>query len=336
MIKEIARRANLSVSAVRRALKDFPDIPPATKVRVKALAAELGYRPNFLAQAIVTKKSRLIGVLVPELATSFFPEVIDGFETAASLEKYNILIAKHDHRDPKLAEAVALFGRYQVDGLCLVPVAKTLGLAAREELGFFTKPVVLFDDALEPGAGPKAYPWIGIDDEAASAGATKYLLGKGHRRLAFVGANPESTSALKRLKGFQGALRAAALPAGKEIRGPLTEETGRLAVATLLGQKAGPLAILCQNDLVASGVILECLERGLAVPGHVSVMGFGNLSFGHALAVPLTTVDQSARDLGARMFELLRRAMEGDGGAEEVKLPWRIVERASVGQASAG
>lgn len=333
MIKEIARRANLSVSAVRRALKDFPDIPPATKARVKALADELGYRPNFLAQAIVTKKSLLIGILVPELASGFFPEIIDGFETAASAKHYNILIAKHDYQDAKLAAAVALFGRYQVDGLCLVPAGAKLDPSSREELGFFKKPVVLFDEALGKGELPAPAPWIGIDDEEASAAATRYLLEKGHRNIVFAGVNPLSPCALKRVAGYRGAMKKAGLKASAafESEGPPSEESGRQAVRQMKAQDSFPDAILCLNDVVATGVILQCLSLGLRVPQEVSVMGFGNLSFGHALAVPLTTVDQSARALGARMFEVLLESMEGRARKTDANLPWRIVERESVG-----
>lgn len=331
MIKEIARRTKLSESAVRRALKDFPDISPATKAKVKALAAELGYRPNFLAQAMVTKKSMLIGIVVPELANGFYPEVIDGFESAAREKSYHILIAKHDWRDDRLAGAVALFGRYQVDGLCFVPAQKKLSPALKEELKFFTKPVVLFDDALDK---VPVFPWVGIDDRAAAREATHYLLGKGHRSIAFAGANPLSSSATKRLAGFREALvaRGGQEVALTDISGPPGEACGRASVADCLELNNMPQAFLCQNDLVATGVMLECQARGLAVPGQVSVMGFGNLSFSHALSVPLTTVDQSAPAMGRSLFHCLFAQMAGEKyGGDEGPIAHRLVERLSVG-----
>ncbi|MBL8995208.1 MAG: LacI family DNA-binding transcriptional regulator, partial [Spirochaetia bacterium] len=117
MIKKIASTLNVSVSTVRRALGDFPDIGAETKERVKKTARDMGYRPDFLARAMITKKTLLIGVIVPEFDSTFFPRMISSIEECAAKNGYRILIAKHDYNPEKFHTAVQTFSQYRVDGL---------------------------------------------------------------------------------------------------------------------------------------------------------------------------------------------------------------------------
>lgn len=331
MIKQIAARARVSVSTVRRALNDFPDIGVETKAKIRRIATELNYRPNLLAQAMVTHRTMLLGVIVPELANSFFPTVIDSLETAATADGYQLLMAKHDYHEEKLAAQLAVYARYQIDGLCMVPARYELSPAVRDELAGFDKPVVFFDDEAAPAStGRRNYSWVGIDDEAAGFMAAQYLLGKGHRHLAYVGHSDTSSSAFKRCTGVRRALRQArlALPDRRVLAG--NPAGGAVGAGRHLLDQGLPDAIVCMNDRVACEVMLELLTAGVKIPAEVSLLGFGNLAFSHALPVPLTTVNQFPERLGTSIFATLVSLMAGAKPGGRITMPLEILERASV------
>lgn len=335
MIKEIAKRANVSVSTVRRALNDFPDIGADTKARIRTLAEELGYRPNALAAAMITGKTKLIGVIVPELSNSFFPEIIDGLETAAHAAGYHILIAKHDGQDGNLAETIGLFNQYQVEGLCVVPASNRAADAVRKEIDRFDRPMIFFDEHITPWDN-EPLPWMGIDDESAGFDAGKYLISHGHSRIAFAGYDDTNGCSQLRAKGLTRALAETKQKPPVLFRSPITEDGGRECARRIIEEKERPHAVLCLNDIVAAGLMLSLIDGGISVPGDISVMGFGNLSLGRMLSVPLTTVDQATHLLGERIMTRLLADIGGASAEAVSYFPAAIIERASVARKAVG
>ena len=327
MIKEIAKRANVSVSTVRRALNDFPDIGADTKARIRTLANELGYRPNALAAAMITGKTNLIGVIVPELSNSFFPEIIDGLETAAHAAGYHILIAKHDMRDAKLAELIGLYNQYQVEGLCVVPAWCVAAETVLKEMERFDRPLICFDEHMSL-ADNGELPWVGIDDERAGYDAGKYLIDQGMKKIAFAGYDEKNGCSVLRCKGLTRAITDVKLTQPQVFSSAITEDGGRACAAHIIAER--PDAVLCINDQVAAGVELSLIESGVKIPDAISIMGFGNLALGRMLAVPLTTVDQSTRQLGERIMSLMLASIAGGTIDEKTYLPAKIIERSSV------
>ncbi|MBL8995084.1 MAG: LacI family DNA-binding transcriptional regulator, partial [Spirochaetia bacterium] len=261
MIKKIASTLNVSVSTVRRALGDFPDIGAETKERVKKTASDMGYRPDFLARAMITKKTLLIGLIVPEFDSTFFPRVISSVEGCAAKNGYRILIAKHDYSQEKFHAAVQTFSQYRVDGLILSPPEKELAESTRKEIRELARPVVFFDDDC-PGEG---LAWVGTDDIRAGEMAASYVVDCGFRRPAFTGRNTRSTSAQDRLDGFEKKL------GGENIflnptfifSGDFSEKTGEASAETILRSPGKPDVVFCANDQIAAGLMMKLREGGL-------------------------------------------------------------------------
>lgn len=334
MIKKIAERVGVSTSAVRRALKGFPDISKETRERVEQAAKELNYRPNFLAGAMKTKRTMLIGVVVPELASGFFPEIVDGIEDSAARNGYRILVSKHDYQDEKLRQAVEMYSRYQVDGLILAPSGYRMSPELINEINCFQSPMVMIDDDVDRAGLTKRFAWVGVDDARLGAEVAGYLVGRGHRRFAFAGMDDGKSSIFKRCEGLrQGLARLGVNLDDTMVRhGGIDEESGRRIGLELLASGELPDVIVCAVDTVAMGLMLALLEKGVDIPGRVSVMGIGNLGFSHALPVPLTTVDQFPRQTGMMALEQVVARIGGTGeGADAVLLmETKVVERLSV------
>ena len=333
MIKQIAQIVGVSTATVRRALNDFPDIGKETKERVKRTAKELNYRPNFLASAMITKKTMLIGVVVPELSTGFFPEIIDGIEDAANARGYHILVAKHDYQDEKLRGAVEMFSRYQVDGLILAPSGYHLRAELINEINCFQSPMVMIDDNVDTQGLTKRFTWVGVDDARLGEKVAAFLIAKGHRRFAFAGMDASKYSIFKRCEGFrQGLARSGIKLEDSMLRmGGIDEESGRRIGAEMLAGGDLPDVVVCAVDIVAMGLMLHLLENGVKIPERLSVMGIGNLGFSHALPVPLTTVDQFPRQVGRNALEQVVAQINGGVKADAVLfMESQIVERRSV------
>ncbi len=322
----------VSTSTVRRSLKDFPDISKETKERVRRATEQLNYRPNFLARAMITKKTMILGVLVPEFGTGFFPVIIDGLREAAGPDGYNIMIAPHAYAEMGMRKSIEMFNRYMVDGLIVAPAAYRLSPETVKELSIAAGPVVLIDDDLDRAGLARQPAWVGSDDERIGADAAQYIADTGHTHVWFVGFDPEKSSSFHRRDGVAATLKRNKLAFGADalVEGGFSEETGRLGARKALAVSPMPDAMICASDQVAMGAMLELLANGVKIPEQISVMGVANLFFSHALPVPLTTIDQSPREIGRKAFELFTRSLDGVMDDNHVYIPHSLVERSST------
>jgi LacI family transcriptional regulator len=338
MIKEIAEKAGVSISTVRRALKGFPDISQETKEKVMKIAEELNYRPNLLARAMITKKTHLLGVIVPDFKSSFYSEIIDGLVEAGSLKGYRILIDKHKSSEEKLKESISIFNQYQADGLVITPPHYAiLSDSIIEELESFQNPIIILDGKLDTSNLSRDYCWVGTDNRKGGKEATGFLIENGHKQIAFLGLDWNCSTSFGRYNGYREAMSENHLPLNdmSVFEGKYSERTGVEAAKAILNSNSLPTAVLCANDDIAMGFMLEVLKNGISVPGQMSIMGFANFRFSHALPVPLTTVDQFTNRIGAKTFEMLHRLMENrNEPISDVAIPTKIIERKSVSRKS--
>lgn len=294
---------------VSRALTGKSDISAVMKARVIKCAESLGYQPNRWARTLVTRRSNMIGVVVPEIAHNFFADVISGIEEVLDAANYDLLLC-HTRSDPdrERMEIQTLVGNH-IDGLIVAPVQHMKSPDLYLDLQKQRLPFVLFDRFF-PGFD---FSSVCLDDFAAGAIAGEFLIGLGHSRIAHIGDSRVSPGALRR-RGFLSALRKAKLPADTRLilQTPLEMDAGRRATEKLLRRESPPTAIFAANDQLALGAIYACREAGLRIPQDISVMGAGNIEGAYHPSPFLTTIDWPRPELGRIAARLLLQALAGE------------------------
>ena len=326
---DIARDLGVSVVTVSKVLRGHTDIGPATTARVIKRARELGYRPDLTARALVTGRSGLLGMVVPDLVHPFFAQVAESLARTLRPAGDSLVIA--------CSGEDAGMERDEIDQLLARRVDALLVASAQRDPETFRRleaqgcRFLLIDRRFE---GLEAH-FVGIDDARAGRLATEHLIAQGCRRIAHIPGPPLSPAA-GRLAGYRKALAAAGLAAP---RGGVTERVGDVdgdaggyaMMGRLLALKPRPDGVFCYNDPIGAGAIRAILEAGLRVPQDVSVIGCGNVRYSDMLRVPLSTIDQDSAGIGEQAAKLALEliASKDPVPTRAVLLEPRLVPRAS-------
>lgn len=309
-IREVARRAGVSVATVSRVLNATGPVREETRRRVLECVDALGYVPHSAARSLSLRKTQHIGVVLPDLHGEFFSELIRGIDRAARRAGYHVLISG-SHSDADEIEAVlrALHGR--VDGLILMP----MGLQPDVRRARLPRrlPVVLLNDS-DPDT---EHDSIRIDNRGGARSATEHLIDLGHRRIAVVRGPEDNSDAAERLAGFRDALAARDVAFDPEwlLAGDFREESGYRAGTLLARSPTRPTAVFATNDAMAIGCLAALRERGLSVPADLALVGFDDIPIARFLDPPLTSVRVAIAELGARAIERLLATIEGANGS---------------------
>ena len=330
-IMDVARRAGVSKGAVSFALNDRPGVAPQTRDRILAAARELGWQPSTRARALSRSRAFAVGLVMrraPELlgADPFFPQFLAGVESVLA-ERGSALVlqvvADDDEAEASSYRRLASQGR--VDGVFLNDLRveeRRFGLLAG--LGL---PAV----AVGRPTGPCPFPVVTVDDRQGVAGIVAYLLGLGHRRVAFVGGTEGYVHSLSRRTAWRQALEAAGVAPGPELTADFTGPGGAAATRALLELSHPPTAIVYANDVMAIAGTGVAIGLGLEVPGDLSVTGFDDVPLAAHIAPPLTTVRQDAMAWGRAAATVLLAAGEGRAAPDVELPPTTPVFRASTG-----
>ncbi|MCD0452275.1 LacI family transcriptional regulator [Actinocorallia sp. API 0066] len=305
-IREVARRAGVSVGTVSNVLNRPEQVAEATRVRVLAAIDELGFVRNEAARALRKGSGRTLGVLVEDLANPYFTDVARGAEAALNAGGFDVLWCTSDGSPEKERRCLDFLEEQGVSGLIVTPV----GLDARRvaRLRAHGIPVVFVDRRI---AGVNACS-VTVDHVAGGRLAAEHLTALGRHDLAFVTAEPETPPLRQRRAGALRALTQAGRTAPLTIAEPaLSPAAGRRAAQRLLDFGTLPDGILCANDLIAIGVVNELVRAGVKVPQDVAVVGYDDIELAASAVVPLTTVRQPRRDLGRIATELALADAEG-------------------------
>jgi LacI family transcriptional regulator, repressor for deo operon, udp, cdd, tsx, nupC, and nupG len=307
-ITDVAKRADVSVATVSRALRGLPNVAPQTRRRVLEAAEALDYVADLNASRLAAGRTLSIGLLVVDLGRWFTSQVVAGAEAIVAAAGYDVVLYQtRSRRDGQRFLSPAAY-RKRVDGLlALVPTPPT-GLA--EGLRTDGLPLVTVS-ARWPG-----FDWVGVDDRAAAATATRHLLNLGHRRIGLIGDDREEgdRQAAERRAGYHDVLAAAGVAADLDldVPGGFTARGGAEAMASLLAVDRPPTAIFAMSDEMALGAIRTIRAAGLRVPEDVSVIGFDDQEL--ATASGLTTMHNPAAQLGEAAAGLLvEHLTTGDG-----------------------
>jgi LacI family transcriptional regulator len=306
-LKDLAHHLNLSVSTISAALQNRGDISEATRLRVFAAVKKFGYHPNSLARSLVTRKTHVLGVLVPDLSRSFFAEVLKGIDSVTSPAGYNLLVCNTEENAPREEEMLRMLLSNQVDGVLLASAHEPTDTVWRKTLAGLSVPIVLIDRRLS------GQNFVGGDDTGIGYEATRHLYNQGYRRIAHIAGPRTVSTAVGRLSGYRRALAAFRLPSEEAlvIESHYHEESGGYeAMQRLLRLPAPPDAVFAASDPIAIGALQAALEANLDLPADFGLIGVGNHRYGRFLKVPLSTMDQQRAQIGHLAANLLFESME--------------------------
>jgi DNA-binding LacI/PurR family transcriptional regulator len=304
----VAERAGVGIGTVSRVLNDSPGVAQATRVRVRAVMQELGYRPSPTARNLSLGRTQTLGVIAPFFTSPSVVERLRGIDDVVGGSAYDLTLFNIETLDQRRAALRRFARRDRVDGVIVISMPLNPGEV--RALHRDRVPTVLIDVA------HALLPNVAIDDVAGGAMAARHLLKAGHRQIAFVGDvedNPFAfASSQRRLDGLRRELLEAGvtLPASYVRRGPFGRESALELTRELLALRRRPTAIFAASDVQAFGVLDAAARAGLAVPGDLSVIGFDDIEL--AAAIGLTTVRQPLRESGRVGARLLLRALDGE------------------------
>jgi LacI family transcriptional regulator len=334
-MKDIARDLGVSVITVSKALRDHSDISAATRARVLKRVKELNYKPNYAARALVTGRSNMIGLVVPDLVHSFYSEIGNGLGGILRKAGYNLVISSSEEDQEIEAQVIDQLIARRVD--CLVIASANWTAAALKRIVEANIPYVLIDRRV-PGVDAN---FVGGDDELIGVIATEHLIEVGCKTIAHIGGSKVSP-ARGRLEGYKKTLAKYRLALGPEyivMHDTLDEaahEVGYESAMTLLKLKPRPDGIFCFSDPLAIGTMRAILDAGLRVPEDVALVGCGNLHYDVFLRIPLTSVDQQSFAIGERAATLAIAMIdaESQGGpkpkARSILLQPKLIIREST------
>lgn len=330
-ITELAEHAQVSPTTVSRVLNNSSHaVSEATRQRVLQAAAELNYRPNALARAMITRRTRIIGVIVGDSSDPYFSTIVRGIEGEAQEHGYLVIICNTD-RDPLIEHSyLALLHDYQVDGIIFAGGSRHDSAMLAAVLGELRESKVAMV-ALNPHTAVPAE--IHIDNVSAAREMTEYLLALGHRRIALINGPEEITTSVQRLEGYRQALAAAGLPFDPELvwPGQFTFASGAAAAQRFLTTANRPTALFGSNDQTAIGAMATLREAGVDIPQEVSVAGFDDIEQARYVYPSLTTMEVPMHRLGQEGMRHLLVQIAGEEAAALVTLPHRLIERNSTG-----
>jgi len=330
-MKRIAGQLGVSITTVSKVLNNRDDIGDATRARVLAKIAELGYQPNAVARSLTLRRTHTLGIVIPDLMHSFFVEIVAGVEAVASSRGYGLLLCC-SNEDPKKERAdLDLLRQRQVDGVVLGSANASGNTDMLTDLSGHGVGLVMIDRDDHPDVRCDR---VVTDDLEVGRLATAHLIEQGCRAVAHI-AGPAIVHARRRADGYRDALAAARIKARTEWigRGGFMEADGYRAMKRLLGVKPRIDGVFAANDPAAIGAMKAIWEAGLRVPEDIAVVGAGDIALGDLLRVPLTTVSWSREEQGRRAGELILDRIETEGANKfrRVIVPPHLVARRSSG-----
>lgn len=301
-IRDVALRAGVAVGTVSNVLNRPDQVSEATRVRVLDAIAELGFVRNETARQLRAGSSRTVGLVVLDMSNPFFTDVARGVEEIVDAAGLSLILCNTDDQPARERTHLTALAEQRVQGVLITPTAELSDeIAALRERGV---PVVLVDRRAPDGDSCA----VSTDDVLGGRLAAEHLLERGHRRIAFIGGASGLPQVQERHAGVVEAV-SEQQDAQLTVFSPaeLTVAGGREAAARIVGVPAGrrPTAAVCANDLIALGVLQEMVRHDVRVPDEFAIVGYDDIDFAAAAAVPLTSVSKPRQELGRRAAELL-------------------------------
>lgn len=326
-IKDIAREAGVSTATVSHVINKTKYVSDGTRARVESAIAKFNYHPNAHAQSLALGRSKMIGLLVSDIANPFYPEIIKSIEAAVFANGYHLILFNTNYEAARAVEYVQRLIHMKVAGIILMIAeydATLIAEAKRNKTSF------VFHDLGEVGEKMSNIVLdyaVGIDEAVA------HLVSLGHTNIAHIAGSHEIHSAVVRRQAFIDSIKRHFTkgPTPKIFEGDFRFEGGRQAANKVLSEKTLPTAVIVANDLMALGAMQEFKSAGLRIPQDISIVGFDDISFASLSEPALTTVCSPRVEIGRRSFEalLLTMDMRHPEGVE-VRIPTYLIKRDST------
>lgn len=328
-IKEIAAEAGVSIATVSHAFRNPGRVSDESRKKVLDAAKKIGYTPNRLAASLRTSKSGNIVAIIPDVADSHNAKIIRAIEKVAHTRGYSVLLGDTQGSEEREREFAAMTVSRQADGIILMS----------HRLPFEVGKNKLTLDDLPPivsgceFTGHDCIPAVAIDDVQAAMDATRHLINYGHKDIAVITGDMDTTSSRDRLEGFRGAMSQSGLKCDEDmiIISDYSLSGGETATESLLLRRNRPTAIFCFSDEIALGCMYALRQNGFKVPDDISVMGFDNIPVAKYFSPPLTTVAQPTEEIGTACATILLDLINGNE-PEKLRnlLPHELVVREST------
>jgi LacI family transcriptional regulator len=329
-IRDVAQRAGVSIATVSRTVNHISTVNPELAQRVWKAIEEVGYLPNTQARALVSGRSRMLGLIVSEITNPFFPELVQEFESLAVAQGYEVLIGSTNYDPARTESLMRRLLQRSVDGVAVMTFGVEEELVKKLVEREF--PLVFVD------AGPDLpnIHILKVDYAEGIRQSVQHLAALGHRSIAFISGPLSQRSPTARRHAFVRAMAELGLkvPAEHLVEGSHTMESGITAMERLIALPELPTAVMCSNDMTAIGALHALYRTTHRVPEDISVVGFDDIHLAQFMLPPLTTVQMSCRDLAAAAVEGLRAGIEPDH-PQHGKREWQISTRLVVRQSSA-
>ena len=306
-VREIATLAKVSTATVSRTINRVPTVDPVLARRVWKVIEEVGYYPNTHARTLVRGRSRIFGLMVSEIISRFFPEMVQSFAELAVEHNYDTLLRPIPNDSRHIDIAARQMIERRVDGVAVLtfwPQERVINVFQRNHVPVF---------AIE---GDSAGPYVRtltIDYRHGIRQAVQHLAALGHSRIAFISGPANFRSAAERKIAFQESMNEISLSPQRIVDGDHTMEAGVKAMLEVMSLPDRPSAVLCSNDTTAIGVLRAAFDQGLRVPGDLSVVGFDDIRLSRFMSPPLTTVEISQTQIAHAAFQELLDSVEAPG-----------------------
>lgn len=330
-IIDIAKQLGVSKSTVSRALKDHPDISQATKEEVARVARELNYVPNSVATSFRYRKTKIIGLLVPQISPFFFPSIIKGVEEVVHTMGYNLMILFSNEKAQRERESLNMFIANNVEGILASVARESKEFDHYQHILDLEIPLVFYDRVVKE----LKVDIVLVDDVTASYKAVKELIAAGRKRIAICTGNMNLLISKNRLQGYKTALLESGIPFLDElIVSAESPEQTEVAMNELLSHPNTPDAVFAISDLTMTGVMRAIHRKNLNVPAQISVIGFCEEPFRSIYNPPLSAVEPMGFEIGQQaatiLFERIKLPLQSAAIPQVHYLDSSIVEGKSV------
>lgn len=328
-LEDVARLAGVSTATVSRCLNQPNQVVEATRKRVQKAVDELGYMPNFNARSLAAKRSKIIGAVIPTMENAIFARALQVFQERLSEEDFDLLVASSSYKADVEEKQIRSLVSRGVDGLLLIGSKrdpKIYDFLKEREIPFVIAWSFYKQDA-KSGAGQV----VGFDNEKAMSSIVQLVIDKGHRKVFMLAGIAENNDrALSRIEGFKSVMKKNGSDDPAIIQCEYDIDKARKAFAAMRQTHGTPTALICANDVLAVGAVLEAQAQGLNVPEDISITGFDDIEIASIISPPLTTVHVPHGELGLHSANTLLANIDNEQDIADMELDTKIVERQSL------
>jgi LacI family transcriptional regulator len=317
-LEDIAKQLSVSSVTVSKALRDHPDISDQMKVKVRDLAAKLGYVPNIIARNLSARKSNTIGLVVPKIAHIFFSSIIEAVYDAGFRKGYEIILTVSQEQAERERKHIHSLLSMRVDGLIISVTQETKDLSIFQRVIDSGKPMIFIDRIPDL----PDITCVSVDDFGGAFNAVEYAVRKGYRKIGHIGGYNHINIGKDRYEGFMAAMKKFKMPVNPDwvVQTGFSEEDGYRAFMSMMTRGQAPEFVLAVTYPVALGMLSAAIEMGINIPGSIEVTCFGRNTFHGSIPAPFNFVHQPAGEIGRKAMELMLALLNDPEGYEHKRV----------------